>query len=379
MAHAYTPGLKVTPNTVVIKERRLPLKGNILVKKGDKVKSEDIVAKTELPGNVVPLNVVNILSIAPEELHELMLKKEGESVEKGEMIAQSRGLFGWFKTPVLAPASGVIESVSNITGQVIIRLKPIPVELNAYIDGIVEEVLSGEGVIITSNAMFIQGIFGIGGETEGKLVIAVKDIKDKLEASNIDETMKGKIIVGGSKVTTDALNKAIKVGVKGIISGGVDADDLKNFLGYDIGVAITGHEEKGITLVTTEGFGEIAMAQKTFDLLKKNQGKKASINGTTQIRAGVMRPEIIVTNSNIDSIPKEEKTVCSEEEFIGMCVGDNVRLIRDPHFGEIVKVKSLPVELSIVESETKVRVVEIELEDGKTLIVPRANVETIEK
>lgn len=379
MAHAYTPGLKVTPDTIVIKERRLPLKGNILVKKGDKVSSEDIVAKTELPGNVVPINIVNILSVSPEELHELMLKKEGDSVEKGEMIAQSRGLFGWFKTPVMAPASGTIESVSNVTGQVIIRMKPIPVEIKAYIDGVVEEVLPEEGVVIGSNAMFIQGIFGIGGEVEGKLVVAVKDIKDRLEASNIDDTMKGKIIVGGSKVTTEALNKAIKVGAHGIIAGGVDADDLKNFLGYDIGVAITGHEEKGITLVTTEGFGEIAMARKTFDLLKKNEGKKASINGATQIRAGVMRPEIIVTNSIPDSLSKVEEAAHSEEEHVGMGVGDNVRLIRDPHFGEIVRVRSLPVELTVVESETKVRVVEIELEDGKTLIVPRANVETIEK
>ena len=379
MAHAYTPGLKVTPEMMVVKERRLPLKGNILVKKGDKVSSEDIVAKTELPGNVVPINVVNILSVSPEELPELMLKKEGELVEKGEMIAQSRGLFGWFKTPVLAPASGTIESVSNVTGQVIIRMKPIPVELKAYIDGVVDEVLPGEGVIIGSKAMFIQGIFGIGGEVEGKLVVAVKDIAERLDASKIDDTMKGKIIVGGSMVTTDAMNKAIKIGAHGIIAGGIDADELRKFLGYDIGVAITGHEEKGITLVITEGFGEIAMAQKTFDLLKNNEGKKASINGATQIRAGVMRPEIIVTNSIPESANDSVNTANSDEEHIGMGVGDHVRLIRDPHFGEIVKVRSLPVELTVVESETKVRVVEIELKDGKTLIVPRANVETIEK
>ena len=30
MAHAYTPGLKVLDNTTVEKERRLPLKGEVL-------------------------------------------------------------------------------------------------------------------------------------------------------------------------------------------------------------------------------------------------------------------------------------------------------------------------------------------------------------
>ena len=36
------------------------------------------------------------------------------------------------------------------------------------------------------------------------------------------------------------------------------------------------------------------MAQKTFDMLKHRAGSIASINGATQIRAGVVRPEIIV-------------------------------------------------------------------------------------
>jgi hypothetical protein len=36
------------------------------------------------------------------------------------------------------------------------------------------------------------------------------------------------------------------------------------------------------------------MAQRTFELLKSLTGKKTSINGATQIRAGVMRPELIV-------------------------------------------------------------------------------------
>ncbi len=49
-----------------------------------------------------------------------------------------------------------------------------------------------------------------------------------------------------------------------------------------------------ITLVITEGFGKMAMAHRTFDLLKSKQGMKASVNGATQIRAGVMRPEVIV-------------------------------------------------------------------------------------
>ena len=50
MAHAYTPGLKVTDHLHVQKRRILPLKGNVVVKVGDRVNPDDVVARTELPG-----------------------------------------------------------------------------------------------------------------------------------------------------------------------------------------------------------------------------------------------------------------------------------------------------------------------------------------
>ena len=46
MAHAYTPGLKVLQRTSVDKERRLPLKGDVLVVAGKTVVPDDIVDRT---------------------------------------------------------------------------------------------------------------------------------------------------------------------------------------------------------------------------------------------------------------------------------------------------------------------------------------------
>ena len=52
MAHAYTPGLRVTERTQILKERRLPLKGKVVVAKGTEVAAEDVVASTELPDEI---------------------------------------------------------------------------------------------------------------------------------------------------------------------------------------------------------------------------------------------------------------------------------------------------------------------------------------
>ena len=68
MAHAYTPGLRVTENTVVRRERRLPLKGEVLVQKGQAVLAKTIVARTMLPGNVQTVNLASALSIEAHEV-----------------------------------------------------------------------------------------------------------------------------------------------------------------------------------------------------------------------------------------------------------------------------------------------------------------------
>jgi len=46
MAHAYTPGLKVTENFLLRKRRILPLQGDVVVKVGQHVGPDDVVAKT---------------------------------------------------------------------------------------------------------------------------------------------------------------------------------------------------------------------------------------------------------------------------------------------------------------------------------------------
>lgn len=67
-----------------------------------------------------------------------------------------------------------------------------------------------------------------------------------------------------------------------------------------------------------------------------------------------------------------------DELSSGMKPGTKIRIIREPYFGALGEVISLPIELQKVESESSVRVIEIELEGGERVIVPRANVEIIE-
>lgn len=368
MAYAYSPGLKVLKSTVLRRNRRLPIKGQTLVKIGDKVGAEQVVLKTELPGKADVVNVMSLLGCQPHEVKQFMVKPIGEHVEKGELLAMRAAFFGLFKTRIESPMSGTIESISDVSGQVVMRGAPVPVDVKAYIDGKVVEADEGEHVTVEVTGSFIQGIFGVGGETYGRIIVASDDPNGVLDENSFTEEMKGAVVVGGSLITYEGLQKAIKCGVNAVVVGGFDDADLKKFLGFDLGVAITGHEELGLTLVLTEGFGQIPMADKTFALLKECEGKNASVNGATQIRAGVMRPEVIVARD-------EEASMKENEAKLILDIGTRVRVIREPYFGLFGTVTALPAELTKLPTESLARVLDLKFDDGTVATVPRANVE----
>ena len=370
----YTPGLRVTARTTVRKERRLPIAGKVTAKVGDAVRAEDVVAHAELPGDVATVNVVNQLGIAPGDLPKFMRKQLGESVKKDEVIAETRPFFKFLRSSARSPADGTIETASQITGQVMIRMAPRPVDVRAYIDGTVVEVWPGEGVAVETAGALVQGILGIGGEVTGELAIVGKGPADTIRPDDLTAAHAGKIVVAGALITREAYDRAAKVGVAALVCGGFHDADLRALLGYDLGVAITGHEDLHPTLIMTEGFGEIAMAKGTYELLASLAGQRASANGATQIRAGVLRPEIIIPETKGAAKTQGAQTAASR----GLTMGCTIRIIREPGFGRLGAVKSLPTEARQVESEAKVRVVEIQFPDGQTMIVPRANVEVIE-
>ena len=115
------------------------------------------------------------------------------------------------------------------------------------------------------------------------------------------------------------------------------------------------------------------MGQQTFDLLNTYNGKLASINGATQIRAGVIRPEIIIPLDSSDASIESNDPNKSD----GMTIDSLVRVIRSPNFGKIGLVKELPPELREMESETMVRVAIVNI-DGNRFEIPRSNLEVVE-
>ena len=372
MRTAYTPGLTVSPGTTIRKTRRLPLKGQVMVKVGDAVKAETVVARTEIPGVIQTIKVAEILGLEPPDAINALKVGQGDRVEAGQVIAESKSFFGLFKSECKSPFKGTVELISHATGHIGVRMPATPVEVAANIDGTVAEVIPDEGVVVEAYGALVQGIFGVGGERTGRLTVPGGSPEAALTEDLIGEEHAGAVLVGGVGVTLGALRKAAAVGASGVVVGAIVDTDLIAYLGHDIGVAITGQEDIPTTLILTEGFGSIRMAERTFGLLKSLEGRQVSINGATQIRAGVIRPEVIA--------PLESRPESAAHPSKGQVleVGSSIRIIREPHFGALGTVTKLPPEPVEIESGATVRVLEAELADGESVRVPRANVEIIE-
>lgn len=364
--------MTVSGDIVIRRTRRLPIKGEVLVKTGDRVEPSTIVARALLPGVLQTVKLADNLGVEPKDAESFLKIAIGDPVEKGQVIAEGKKLFGIFKAPVsISDHKGTLETVSDVTGNALIREPSIPIDIDGYITGTVVDTIPEEGAIIETRCAMVQGIFGVGGERQGNIRIAVSSPDQVLDAKDVLDSDAGRILVGGSGMTAAAIQRASDIGAKGIIAGGLKDSDLIQFLGYDIGVAITGSEKINLTLMVTEGFGFLPMANRTFELLKSLEGQDASINGATQIRAGVIRPEIIVPE------PKTSGTAAAESKVLALEVGTQIRMIREPYFGLLGTVTELPPELVTLDSGTTVRVLRANLPSGENVTVPRANVEII--
>ena len=106
-----------------------------------------------------------------------------------------------------------------------IPTKPIPIEVDAYIDGRIVETYEKEGVLVSSKGVLIQGIMGIGGEKKGTL-----SLLDNTADLNVSDINNDVIAVINTHLDFETYKKMSDLGLKGIICGGIDYESLTKIL-----------------------------------------------------------------------------------------------------------------------------------------------------
>lgn len=370
MSAVLVPSLQVKSRILIRRRRELPIKGTLRVKQGDQVQEGDLVAEALLPGEMRIVRVAEELGIEAEETEKTVKVTQGQLVEQGSIVAERRGLFGLFVSRVTSPIKGVVELISKDTGHIAIRAEPQPLQLSAYLRGTVVAIQEHRSVLLEGEVGYIQGIFGVGGEKQGRINVLAVSPSEILTESHIQSVQKGDIVVGGCRPPIGVIRALAAKGAVGLIVGSLDDRTLQEYLGFELGIALTGDEPVPVTVIMTEGFGSLAIAEHARDLLQRSHGCLASINGATQVRAGAVRPEIVIFGAQVSA----EVENCPPAH---LSIGVRVRMIRVPYFGIYGEVIELPDSLEQIPSEAYARVVRIKLADGSIVTVPRANIELV--
>lgn len=336
-------------------------------------KSGRLVIREEFGREEPPISfdVAFELGVRPREIREHMLLQEGQEVKKGSVVAKKGEQSSFFTRNASAPISGLISEINEQTGYVTISRPFKEVIASAYIKGEVVEVVPRFGAVIETHGVVITGIFGVGPENHGELVVLDDELDTNLTPDMVDDELRGKVIVVGGHATDDGLQKALEAGCTGVVCATATYLHLVNSLGVKLGVGITGQEDIPMTVILMEGFGELTMRQHAFDALKDLNGMEVSINGRTQIRAGAIRPEIVCPFPGFDGELQEGRTFGDD-----ITLGQHVRIVSDPHFGALGEVVELPNRPIEIETGARVPVARIKIDETDEVVsVPRKNVE----
>jgi hypothetical protein len=361
-------------------ERRLPYAGEVIVRQGQRVEPEEVVARAFVPGIPQIVNMARALQIAPALVERAMVREVGNKVAQGEVLARSSRIGG---RVCISPVGGKIEAVDSETGYVTVSPDPTVYELQATVRGLVMDVIPNQGVRIETPAAQVYGAFGVGPERSGVLQLLVTDPAEPIEPDRITTKSAYAIMIGGSGITAAALRRAVKEQVRGVIVGGIDEAELRAFLGWNSvrdwragnGTwqipAGNGNSQYDLTLVVTEGFGTQPMSAPLFELLAVHDRQEALIEGLTRLRGPMQRPRVVIPLSSRTS------GIQLDPPRPQLQVGASVRLLDAAHIGQIGQVRAVSSAPRRLPSRVRALAVDVTLEDGSTLLLPRTDLEVL--
>lgn len=232
-------------------------------KVGDKVEVDSVVAHCEISAGQRLVKVAHMIGVSPRDVKKYLLRNVGDRIYQGEIIARKKGLLGVGKNELRSPADGVITDIDQ-NGDIIVKFLPTPFRLVAGASGVVSEIKE-DFVTIRTFGTTITGTVGLGKAREGLIKIIAQSTEFVIPQM-IDGSCQGKIIVGGAHIERAAIEKALTVGVKGIVVGGIDYRDF---------VSLGVQSDVGLTIIVTEGFGNVKIGRDIFEAFTKLNDKYA--------------------------------------------------------------------------------------------------------
>ena len=347
------PVKHILPLTTIERERALPVAGNVAAKLNQKVSPTDVIAEATWAREHVLIDVARILGISSNAADRLLRVKEGDTVAAGSEIAISKGII---PHTIRAPQAGRVVAAGG--GQVLMETGETKVELKAGLPGTVVQIIPYRGAIIRTVGVLIQGIWGNGRIETGTLTNLTEKPGDALDASRLDISLRGSIILAGLLKDADTLRAAAELPVRGLILSSISPALLPTA------------QQMRFPIVAIDGFGQSPMNSVAYKLLSSNAKRETTINAEAFNRHTGARPEVIIPLP-VSQEPPPPTDIDTLE------IGQTVRLQRAPHAGAIGTLANLPSGLITLPSGLRAFAAEVKLENGEQVLVPLVNLEIV--
>lgn len=323
-------------------ERRLPQAGEIAVKVGDAVRPFTVLGATFVSLKKQSWNF--------DSAKWKLRVTDGQRLGERTVVAAAKKPPFFKGDEVKTPVAGVV--TVNSEGRFFsVTVSSLPEKFNlvAGVEARVTKVADRLSVLLVTEAYVVPGIFSSGREVIGEIK-TVGGFDQPLTLSQLTPDLVGKIVVAGSFVSPEVVNKAQALGVTALVTGGVSLQvSASNF-----------------PLLVTEGFGRIPMNKKVWDFFVSEQ-----------LRTAVVEPhikQVIVPSLDGD----HHRFGPVKEPLAELVVGGRVQVFVWPNFGfggEVLAIgqagKRFPSGITDVG-------VQVKLETGEKIEVPVSNLGILE-
>ncbi len=374
MSYLVSLRLRVEKNIITRITRTLDGKGDLNVSLGQQIAPDEIIGNAISAVGFRIINLSSELGVNPKETGKFLVKKLNERIYKGELLAFKKGNLLGGKKIVTSPSDGILEFLNPETGDLKLSFFPKKRDLPSGVYGIVEQIDKERGqVTIRTMVTRVNGVFGTGRLRDGILhILGKKD--DLVNKNTIGAEYNENILVGGSLVFKDTISAAISQGIKGLISGGINASDYKAMAGGRLIFPKKIDNDIGISIVVCEGFGAVPIGDDIFGILSDYEGKFVFINGNKGIiNLPSFSSECLSKIKSIE-LPKlqEDCSMRTTELKIGL----KVRVIGNSYFGEQGKILAINNVSTLLPSGLKTALATIET-SRKKIQLPVANLEAV--
>lgn len=254
--------------------------------------------------------------------------------------------------------------------------KDAPEVIPSGLHGRVVAITPRGGVMLESRAAVVQGVLGAGRQVAGVLTIWHPGGPGHMRPA----IPPGAILVVPGPLTFTLLRQAANSQVVGIVASSISLRDLEGFLRADLIQLINSEDSEQaqmylppLTLLLTEGLGNMSMPTRMLNLLSHYQRSIALLSGATSVRQGIS-PELIISQSPQETQGPHWQEAQAKPE---LTLGALVRVCSGEHEGITGNIDYLFTYEQIFQSGIRARAVRLFLEDGSALVVPLALVERI--